>query len=103
MRTRFFRVISTGEWLDTTISTEGEFSVPEDSHKESISDAIGEPVEVVEVEGGDPRVGIIRQLPPAPVILSPRESRKADLTGRATRATTVAQLREVVLDLIEDD
>ena len=103
MRTRFFRVISTGEWLDATISTEGEFSVPADSHEESISDAVGEPVEVVETDGDDPRVGTIRQLPPAPVILSPRESRKADLTGRATRATTVAQLREVVLDLIEDD
>ena len=102
MRTRFFRVISTGEWLDATISTEGEFSVPTDSHASDIGASVGEPVEVVETEGKDPRVGIIRQLPPAPVILSPRESRKADLTGRATRATTVAQLREVVLDLIED-
>ena len=102
MRTRYFRVISTGEWLDAILTSEGDFSVPENSHKESISDAIGEPVEVVETEGSDPRVGIIRQLPPAPVILSPRESRKADLTGRATRATSVAQLREVVLDLIED-
>ena len=103
MRTRYFRVISTGEWLDATLTSEDEFSVPADSHEESISQSVGEPVEVVEVAGGDPRVGIIRQLPPAPVILSPRESRKADLTGRATRATTVAQLREVVLDLIEDD
>ena len=102
MRTRFFRVVSTGEWLDATISSEAEFSVHEDSHKESIGEAVGEPVEVVETDGDDPRVGIIRQLPPAPVILNPRESRKADLTGRATRATTVAQLREVVLDLIED-
>ena len=103
MRTRFFRVVSTGEWLDAILTSEGGFSVPENSHKESISDSIGEPVEVVETDGDDPRVGIIRQLPPAPVILSPRESRKADLTGRATRATSVAQLREVVLDLIEDD
>ena len=103
MRTRYFRVVSTGEWLDATLTSEDEFSVPTDSHEESLSQSVGEPVEVVEVEGGDPRVGVIRQLPPAPVILSPRESRKADLTGRATRATTVAQLREVVLDLIEDD
>ena len=103
MRTRYFRVVSTGEWLDATLTSEDEFSVPADSHEESLSQSVGEPVEVVETEEKDPRVGIIRQLPPAPVILSPRESRKADLTGRATRATTVAQLREVVLDLIEDD
>ena len=51
MRTRYFRVVSTGEWLDATLTSEDEFSVPADSHEESLSQSVGEPVEVVEVEG----------------------------------------------------
>ena len=104
MRARYFRNLRTGEWLDVVITTEGDvFTVPAESHTADIGAALGEPVAVEETDGSDPRVGAVRALPPLPVILSPRESRKADLTGRATRATTVAQLREVVLDLIEDD
>ena len=103
MKTRYFRVKSSGQWAAVTCGSEGEFSTPASSHLESIASSLNLPatdLEIVEIEGQtDPRTGVLlRQFIP---VIPP--SRPAVLLAqlRGGSSLTPQELNEALKLLLE--
>ena len=100
MKYRQFRKMATGEWLDVLFTVDGDtFSVPEESHRTAIAEALGLPPEALETveANSDLREGILLELPPPPQIpLAPSQARIQELLAIPRSSWTTAQMRELV-------
>ena len=103
MKTRYFRVKSSGQWASITCGSAGAFSVPASSHLDSVASSLNLPatdLEIVEVEGqADPRTGILLR----PIIQVVPPSRPAVLLAwlKAGNSLTPPELNEALILLME--